>query len=264
MLPEDEDRYKTVYNIDKENHPDDEIVTFSGKEFPLGEVRKLYEAFDEKKYSLLSFWDDMFQYTSLGLIDLLFELHNINSPIPIRSFFGRKKIYGKHFVYELMKRFKIQKEEIDTIEKKYYEEILKRSPISPNAEGYFKLREICSRHLMVFKYNFSIIKTVARTVQESFGKNEYISFETDFLGTRTEEEYLKLLPSRYPRFFDISICQDAASIIEYMDKYHISDTHILTPLEHCGLSNEIKYTIEAYTDGVGPNNCRLHYIKEKL
>jgi hypothetical protein len=264
MLAEDEEKYKTVYNIDKENHPDDEIVRFSGKEFRLGDVRKFYEVFDERKYSLLSFWDDMFQYTSLGLLDLLLELHKINSPIPIRSFLTRKAIYGKQFVYNVMKRFKIDKEEIDAVEKKYYEEILKRSPISANSEGYFKLREICDRQLMVFKYDFSIIKTVSRIVQESFGRNEYISFETDFMGKRTEEEYLKFFSSRYPKFFDIVICQDAAAIIEYIDKCHILDTHILTPFEHCGLSNEVKYTIEAYTDGVGPNNCRLHYIKEKL
>jgi hypothetical protein len=264
MFLNDADKYKTTFNIDKVNHPDTEIVKFAGKDIQLGEVRKLYESFEEKKYNMLSFYDDMFQYTSLGLIDLIFEIHKINSPIPIKSFINRRNVYGKYFVYELMKRFKINKEEIDTIEKKYYEEVLRRSPISANAEGYFKMRDICQAQLMIFKYPFSLEKRMARTVQEAFGKNEYISFEIDYCKNLTEEEYIKASGKSRSKYFDIVICQDAASVIEYIDAHKIYDTHILTPLEHCGLSNEMKYAMEAYTNGVGPNNCRLHYVNEKI
>jgi hypothetical protein len=238
-------------------------VRFCGKDLPLGNIRKLYENFDEKKYSMISFYDDMFQYTSLGLIDLLFDSYKINSPIPVKSFFNRRNIYGKYFIYEVMKRFKISEEEVDKAEEKYYEEVLRRSPMSHNAESFFKIRNICMSQLMVFKYPFKYMTTLVRNIQESFGQNEYISLEIDYCKNKTEEEYLAALPESKRSYFDIVICQDAASVIEYMDKYHIIDTHILTPFEHCGISPEAKYTFEAYTEGVGPNNCRLYYIKEE-
>jgi hypothetical protein len=262
MAVYDEDLYKTTYNIDKVNHPDSEIVKISGKSVPLGEVRKLYETFEEAKYNLFSFYDDMFQYTSLGLIDLLFEIHNINSPIPIKLFFNRRTIYGKHFVYNFMERYDIDKEEVNSVEEKYYEEILKRSPISPNAEGYFKIRNICQGQLMVFKYPFSVVKKVTRIIQEAFGRSEYISFEVDYRRNKTEEEYLKTLLDSKSSYVDIVICQDAASVIEYIDAHNIMNAHILTPFDHCGLSQELKYVMEFHTNGVGPNNCRVYYVKE--
>jgi hypothetical protein len=258
----DTELYKTKYSIDKTVHPDTEVVNFCKKNMPLGEIRKLYETFEEKKYNMISFYDDMFQYTSLGLLDIIFDIKKINSPIPFKSFFNRTVTYGKQFVYNIAKRFNIAKTEVDAIEKKYYEQILARSPISHNAESFFKLREICSNHLLVIKYPVSIQKSLIRHVQETFGKSEFISLDVDYIENKTEEEYLKSLSDTKKTYFDIVICQDAASLIEYIITKNIYNTQILTPFEHNGLSHEAKFTFEAYLDGTGPNNCKLNYINE--
>jgi hypothetical protein len=256
MYTYDAQDYETKYHIDKQNHPDSEMVTFCGKKMPLGEIRKAYENFEEKKYNMITFYDDMFQYTSLGLLDIIFDIKNINSPIPFKSFFNRRMVYGKDFVYTIAKRFNIEKEEVDRIEKEHYEEILARSPISHNAESYFKIREICSNHLMVIKYPFSIYQSFIRHIQESFGKDEFISLELDYINNKTEEEYLSSLPQSKLTYFDIAICQDAGSLIEFLINRKIQNTQILTPFEHNGLSHEAKFTFEAYLNGTGPNNSR--------
>jgi hypothetical protein len=258
------EKYKTTFNIDKENHPDNEIINFCGKEMPLGEVRKLYENFEESRYNMLSFYDDMFQYTSLGLLDLIFDIYHINSPIPYKQFFKRREIYGKQFVYKTLERFHISKEEIDGIEEKYYEEILMRSPISHNAKSYFKIREICHEQLLVMAYPFKISSRFTRFIQETFGKDEFISLELDYRRSKTEEEYLKLIPKSHYNIFDIVICQDAVSLIEFLVDKGIKNTQILTPFNHCGLSDEAKFTFEAYLEGIGPNNSRLNYVKEEV
>jgi hypothetical protein len=260
----DRNKFKTIFNIDSVNHPDSEIINFCGKDMTLGEVRKLHESFDEKSYNMISFYDDMFQYSSLGLLDLIFDLRHINSPIPYKQFFNRRVVYGKEFVYNIVKRFNITKEEVDEIEEKYYEEILRRSPLSHNAKSYFKMREICQNQLLIMAYPFSIQNKFIRFIQETYGKDEYISLEIDYRKNKTEEEYLSSIPKSFYPYFDITICQDAASLMEFMIKHDIHDTHILTPFEHCGLSDEAKFTFEAYLEGVGPNNSILHYIKEEL
>jgi hypothetical protein len=260
----DKSLYETEYMIDKDAHPDSQMIKFCGKEIPLGEIRKIYEKFEEKKYNMASFYDDMFQYTSLGLLDVIFDIKNINSPIPFKSFFKRKATYGKQFVYEAVKRFNIEKEEVDEIEKKYYEEIIRRSPISHNAESFFKIREICDKQLLIIKYPLSIERKMIRHIQEAFGKDEYISLDIDYIGNKSEEEYLKELSEAKTIYFDIAICQDAASLIEFIVSRKINNTQILTPLEHNGLSAEAKFTFEAYLEGTGPNNCKLNYIKEEI
>jgi hypothetical protein len=260
----DLERFKTVYNIDKHNHPDSDEVTFCGKKMALGALRSVYEKFEEKKYSMISFYDDMFQYTSLGLLEIIFELRHINSPIPVKAFFNRRVVYGKEFVYNTMKRFNIAKETVDIIEREYYPQILLRSPVSPNAASFFKIRSICDKHLLVFKYPFKDIQKLMRQTQEKFGANEFISLETEFCENKTEEEYLKNLPLFRYNYFDIVICQDAASVIEFIAAHDIFDTQILTPFNHCGLSQEAQMAYLVYTQGVGPNNSQLHYIKELI
>jgi hypothetical protein len=256
--------YKTEYMIDKINHPDTEIVTFCGKKMPLGEIRMLHENFEEKRYNMITFYDDLFQYTSLGLLDIIFSLKKINSPIPFKSFFNRRMTYGKEFVYTIAKRFNIEKEEVDAIEKEHYEEILACSPLSHNAESFFKIREICDNHLMVIKYPFSIQQSFIRHIQETFGKNEFISLEIDYIHNKKEQDYLELLPKSKLMYFDIVICQDVASIIEFIVDRKIKNTQIVAPFEHNGLSPEAKFTFEVYLEGIGPNNCKLNYIKEEL
>jgi hypothetical protein len=101
-----------------------------------------------------------------------------------------------------------------------------------------------------------------RQTQEKFGANEFISLENDFCKNKTEQEYLSSLSEMRYSYFDIAICQDAASMIEFIVDHHICDTQILTSFNHCGLSKEAQLAYLVYTKGVGPNNCQLHYIKE--
>jgi hypothetical protein len=259
----DRNKFKTSYDIDNIAHPDDQLVKICGKDVPLGNIRRLHEAFEEKRYNMISFYDDMFQYTSLGLLDLLFDIYKINSPIPVKQFFHRKSIYGINFVYDIAQRFNITKGEVDEIKKNNYEEILSRSPLAHNALSYYKMREICSNHLLVMAYPINIAASFTRFIQEEFGKDEFISLELDYIYNKTEEEYLSSLPKTKLSYFDIVICQDAASTLEFITNNDIKDTQILTPFEHCGLSEEAKFTFEVCLEGTGPNNTKIYYIAEE-
>jgi hypothetical protein len=250
------------YNIDKETRPDNQEVLFCGKKHPLGEIRKLYDAYNEQKYGMFSFYDDMFQYTSLGLMDVLFTLHNIKDDIPVEAFLKRRIVYGKDFVYAYMRKYGITRKEVDEVEQKYYEVILECSPVAKNGVGFFKMRTIASRHLMVLKYPFKGVDTVIRQWKERYGKNEFTSLEVDYCGNKTEQEYLESLPKERFMYFDIAICQDGGALLEFINKNKIQDTQIITPFEHCGISEEARYIYFHYTEGVGPNNSRILYINE--
>ena len=78
MKDHDINKYKTIYTYDKERHPDDEKIRFLNKDVTLGEIRSAFSAFDERKYKSIVFYDDIFQYTSLGLFDIICEIYGFN------------------------------------------------------------------------------------------------------------------------------------------------------------------------------------------
>lgn len=259
----DFDKFRTEFNIDKKNHPDSEVIDFCGKKRTLGEIRKVYNNFNERRYNLLSFYDDIFQYTSLGLIDIILDIYNIDEKIPFESYFKRTETNSLDFVYNFFKG-DLSKEIISDIEKEYYEEILLRSPFSKNAQRLYKIRSILESQLMVFKYKFKGLDIYKRKIIETYGKDEYISFEVDFLNGRTENKYINDLPKIKEKFTDIVIINDASSFVDYMDKKEINDSIILTSLDHCGLTKEEQYTYEIVLQGVGPRNSRIFYIEEGI
>ena len=73
MILNDPNTVKLEYNIDKKHLDTEKVKGLDGNMHELGEFRKVFSTyFMEKKKGMLLFYDDIFQYTSLGLLDMLF------------------------------------------------------------------------------------------------------------------------------------------------------------------------------------------------
>lgn len=263
----DNDRYKTTYTVDKKAHPDTEEVTFLGRNVKLGDLRQVYSKFDERKYKMISFYDDIFQYTTLGLYEIVCEKYGLDLPIPVKEFFSRTEVSGIDFVYNHLRKVRpsidIKRSDIETIEEDEYSAILMRSPLSKNFDALFKMRQVLDSHMIVFKHKFNGYKEFLKTISDKFDTG-YTSFEPVFLHGLEEKSLYAQLPDTKREYFDIVICNDARSLVDFLLSKGIEETMIMTSLNHCGITPEDQYLYEEILEGVGPNNSRFYYLREDI
>ena len=255
-------KYDTTYEKDK-NHPDTEIISFAGQNMKLGDVRSLYDRFNEHYYKMVLFWDDVVQYTSLGLIDVLFEEYGIVDDIPLAAFFEREQTHGIDFVHEYMnKNYKISKEEINEIYKNNYEKILKISPLSSNAVGLFKTRDILDGVHIVFNNEFNYSQII-KGIEERYKPDHYIVTDIGFSHGSSTENYINNLIKSKRQFIDVVATQDAGFFIDYAMKHDIYELTILAPIEHNGIAPgaQLAYIEMEFK---APNMCELIFLKEEL
>lgn len=260
----DYDKFRTTYTIDKSAHPDSEVIHFCGKDRTLGEIRQHYSKFDERKYKMIIFFDDIIQYTGLGLYEVVCDLYGIKDyTIPVADYVNRKQMYGVDWVCDKVEKFNIPKEEVYRIEKEYYTDIVAKSPVSSNAEGIFRMRDILEGQMIVFRYKFSGMDKFIENVKETYCSGSYSSLEPVILNGASEESFYKQLPKSRYSYMDIVVCNDAASLLDFIIDNNINDAQILTSLDRCGLTGEEQAAYNYFED-VGPNNSRLMYLKEGI
>lgn len=258
-------KFATKYNIDKEKHPDSEVVVINGKKVSLGDVRKEYEEHHkERLYKMFTFYDDVFQYTSIGLLDIIYEMYDIKLDLPIKYFFNRNESDGREFVIKWCESFGIKREDILNIEKKYYYDILLRSPWSKHATSFLKIRSITDAHIMVFREHFDQEEAFSNKIINKYkGQYAYSSFEMDFLKDKDLSSYFKEIPKRFDKYFEIAIVPDAKILLDFLEERKIDSTTIISFDKHCGLTPDYQMIYEMF-DSIGPRNTRLFYVEDGL
>ncbi len=261
----DKTSLKTNHIIDKKAHPDDELVYNFGKMVRLGDLRALCDTYEERKLNMYVVFDDVFQYTSLGLLELLFELHDIRFPIPYEEFFKRQK-FANDFVKDTVKFFGISSEEVDAVEKEFYPVILARSPVSKNAEAILRLRKMLATQKFIFKWPCKMISDIMDEISGGYytsADGEYVSAEAIFLKGKTEKQFWESLPKKYYKYLELIACQDAGTLVNLIEKNQIdTGANILTHPIHNGLDiKHIKQCLDN-PDGFGFGDYSVRFMKE--
>lgn len=258
--------FRTTYDIDSVAHPDSEIVKIYGKEYALGVVRNVFGDHEEKNNGMIVFYDDVFQYTSIGLLDIIFELKGIQSPLPINEFMERK-CSGLKFVENICSIWGITRQEIDYINKTYYAEILERSPLSSNSKSFMMMRQFLDSQLLVFRYNCNGLNKIFEKLREEYKNaitDKYVSLELDFRGTKSEYEYLNGLNETRYHLMEIVATENAGDVSKFIEDKHVDvGSNIFTFRNHNGLSIEQLCTVVA-RDGFGNGDYKVHFIKEEM
>jgi hypothetical protein len=260
------EQYRTKYDIDKKAHPDTEIVRFCGRDLPLGEVRKQYDNFNERKYKMFSFFDDVYQYTTLGLMDIIYDKYHVKTTLPIKDFFERKEIYGIDWLAANVAKYGLTKDDLLEIKKERYSELILRSPISKNIAGFFKMREILDGEIIVFDYPFNGIEEFVKKIMKMYGHSDFSPIQIEYLRGRTEKEYYDSIKRSTSRnqMFDVLACGDAQAFIDFANTAGIDDTVIMTNAYHNGIPMSEQYVYVEMFDCVGPRNCRLYYMADDI
>ena len=254
--------FKTSYSINSA-HSDSEKIRYYGKDVTLGSVRSTFNQFQERLKNMVIFYDNVFQYTSLGLLDLIYEIKNIAAPLPVKEFFNRDEL-GIDFVKKTCDLFNIPAEEVDRIEKENYKEILMRSPITKFAEPFIKMRKGLRSQIFVFKYPVNGINEMFDEIKSKYlsASGEYVSIEIEFLNGRTISEYLESYSETKRSRLEYVAIENAGSLINYIDSKKIEGTEILTFPIHNGMTPIQMMKVMDNDPGFGFGDYIVKFMKE--
>lgn len=254
--------FRTVYNIDT-SHKDSEVLRYFGKDVTLGSIRSTFNQLQERPKNMVIFYDNTFQYTSLGLLDLIYEMKGIVAPLPVKEFFDRDEL-GIDFVKKNCDLWGISSEEVDKIEKDNYKEILMRSPITKFAVPFIKMRKGLRSQIFVFKYYVDGVTEMFNEIRSRYlsAVGEYVSIEIEFLNGKMISEYLESYSETKRSRLEYVAIEDAGSLINYIDSKKIEGTEILTYPIHNGMSPEQMLKVMDNDPGFGFGDYIVKFMKE--
>ena len=100
------------------NLKEDTVLQMGDNQVTYGELKDMYKVVNQEPIRCLIYWDDVCQYTSLGLIEVINALFKTDAKIDFEHFFTRPNdyIYGIEYVYKLFENV-LKPQEIDKIKR---------------------------------------------------------------------------------------------------------------------------------------------------
>ncbi len=251
---------------------DEDIVTFRNNKVSMKELRKLENRTikDERTRHTIIFWDDVAQFTTLGLIDLLlkFEDDLDHKEFSYNDFFYRKVehtdpiIITKH-IFKDNFGIKLEEEYILGVFKKYYTNILLSSPVSSFWATLVKMESMYSSLTFCFRYKFDgMDKFVESYVEHLTGKHTFPLLYDCLPENGRVEDYLK----NSERDPDIIMVQDIGAVYKFIEDTQRENLNIVGPNVHNNIPEELQ-TLLAFTfktSNRGPLNSEITLYNEGI
>lgn len=267
MIINDVEKPKAVYYIDKKAHPDSEEVVCFGKKTTLGEFRALSDRLNEKTNTMLIFYDDIMQYTSIGLLDLIYKAFEIPGNIPVKSFMNRKKD-AKSFIKSVIDMWDINENDVLELERTMYKQLFYISPVSINFIPFLKMREFLTSQTFVFKYNVPGIQDLFGELRDAYrdGRGEYVPLIVDFLNGKTEEQYISsIIKGPKEKNMRTIVCNNAGPILDVLEKRGVeTTTMVMTPEDHNLINDEQQIRIIKNEGFYKANQYEIKLMKEGI
>jgi hypothetical protein len=255
MIFDEKFKFEThpITNID----PNQEFEV-GGNKYTIAQLREVFPL-QEKRFSCFIEWDDMCQYTAIGLYEILKENFDKKVEFNIYDFFTRKD-YPKGIDYVKKILFpSIPEKTINLIYKEKYGEICQMSPKTDFFSRMFLAKLVYESITFCFPYYDPSLDTFVKEIQHEFFHNKVIC---DYVILRTDAEkkefYIKTN-------FDIYVISDAGTCYDTLLTNKKEDRSIITYDNHNGIN---EYIISIYllyfesNDMYGPNRIALKFLSE--
>jgi len=245
---------------------DEEKITFNNKSIKMKEFRELeskYIANENKLKSVVVFWDDLIQYTTIGLIDCILDDQKdiIDKEYDYNLFFYRPNEQSDHieFIIELFRtRFSktLTKEYINSIYSSRYAEILLKSPASSFIFSIIRCESLYNKILFCFRNEFDGIMNFVKSIGSRFTGKYTIELQCAVLEDSDDEVGFL---TKYGNNYDIFMMQRLDRGIEWIDKTKLTNKSFVSPYGCNGVSKDYFTAIMAvYGDcKSGPYNSEF-------
>lgn len=240
---------------------DETMLPMGERDFSYKELNDICPKHDLTPISCLVYWDDVCQYTSIALIELLNDICESEAIIDFEHFFTRPNeyIYGMDYVYKLFSKI-LKKEEIDNIKQHFYWNLLTASLKSTVFNSLIKTNSFYNRLGFYFPFRFEHCEELRLGLNELFFpkstqnnvKFYYASDNVVFEDILKNEKYTSI------------ITPNVSKTYEYIIDNKIKRVDIIGPEEHNGITEEIYNIFKKYKGLPLPNYCSLNLYKEQI
>ena len=253
---------------------DNEIVKFDNDSMELKKLRELESSFKfkEKDFkNLLVFWDDLIQFTTLGLIELLLESFTDieNKEWDFDNYFYRgyeNSDYIKFIIGLFEKNWNktLTPEFISEFHKANYEKILLNSPATTLFPTIVRCEALYRSVTFVFRYKFEGMDKFADSTKTGHftGRFNFPVKTMYMLDVDTEREFLL----KNGKDYDILMIQNLGRAIEYIDKSKHRGLALVSPYGHNGVHQDF-FNVYAGLFGAnnkGPYNSEITIFNEGI
>lgn len=252
----------------------EEKVTFFNESIEMKKLRELESKFkpDERKLkNVIVFWDDMIQFTTLGLIDsLLDHFDDIeNKEYDFDKFFyrGFEDTYYVDFVKRLFKEEfnkELENDFIIKFHKENYSKILLNSPASSLFHSFIRCEGLYENILLCFRFNFDGMEEFSKSLNKYFTGKFKINIRYRALEDFDNDEFKFLL--EVGGFYNIYMIQNMGKALDYLDESKHYGVSLVSPNGHNGVSDEFFITFFGFygNNRTGPYNSEITIFNEGI
>lgn len=254
----DNENFEYKLNRDSELQPDTKIK-IGDKEVNFDYITENFPINKDQPVSMLIYWDDICQYTSFGLIEIINTLYKTNAKIDVEHFFNRTNqyIYGIDYVYKLFEN-SLDKETIDKIRYKYYWKILEMSVKSSLFGSIIKTNSFISRIGFYFPFRFKNCESLKIGLNKHIFNDKNPNGVTFYYGDQIG--FNELLKNNYNSI----VTPNISTTYNYILDNKLKKITIIGTEEHNGLSEETEKLLVKLGNRPKPNYCSISLYREQF
>ena len=257
-----DDRINLIQNVAKDLKGETElqmgenVVTYD-------DIKNMYPIQNAEPIKCLVYWDDIMQFTTFGLIEIINSIKHIETTdkmIDFKKFFNRPNEYsnGLAYVFKLYEKV-MTKEEIIDIRNKYYWKILE---ISLKSSVFASMQKTASFFTILgfwFPVRFEHCEDLKIGLKQLLFTKKSMDALRFHYGT--EESFHEAL-SRF--HYNGVFTPNIQSTYNYIIEKDLKRIAIFGPEEHNGIDEKTYRIFEKYSRLPMPQYCSLSFYKEQI
>ena len=257
-MENNEEKFEYKLNRDPNLKPDTKIK-IGDEEVNFDYITQNFPINKEQPISLLVYWDDICQYTSFALIEILNILFKTDAKIDIEHFFNRTNqyVYGIDYVYKLFEK-SLDKKTIDTVRYKYYWKILEMSVRSSLFGSIIKSNTFISRIGFYFPFRFQNCESLKSGLNKHIFNDKNPDGVQFYYGDKVP--FNDLLKNGYNSI----ITPNVNTTYKYILDNNIKKIAIISTEAHNGISDETGRLLAKFGNRPKPNYCSISLYKEEF
>lgn len=234
-------------------------LKFGNNEFTLGEINNIIPS-KEKKLDIFIEWENMCQYFAIGLVVKLNEIIKQNREFDLLKFLKRDDYpngidYVKKVIFPDLKP-----ELIDGVIKKFYIEIMEKSPVTDFFERINLMKFMLNSITFMFRYEVEGIEYFVEEIAQEKFNNEVRCNYAIYTSEEMEIKAIKDFPLK-----ELYVVPDMGLYYKTMIEYDKECTNIISYENHNGVNPYMLayYFNDFVLNGLeGPNDITLSFLQE--
>lgn len=256
---ENNEKFQFIYNKDPKLQSST-IIHNGDQETTYGNILEDFPIKKDSPISLLVYWDDIMQFTSLGLIEIINALYKTNAKINIEHFFERPNSYsnGMRYVYKLFEK-SIKKEEIDKVKKEKYWQLLEISVKSSIFASLSNISSFIDNIGFFFPYRFTNCNSLRVGLNKHFFNDKKLNGVKFYYGDKIT--FNSILDDG---LYNSIITPNISATYKYILDKDIKKIAIIGPDSHNGIDDELGKLMAKLENKPKPNYCSVSVYKEQV